>query len=505
MSHNRGNVVQRTRGNVVIVNGRGGGGFGLGFGIGLLVFIGFVLLLIGLGLLWWFWSHRKPPIPAFSPSPGIYAVSQRVAITDSMAGVSIHYTTDGTPPSTSSPVYHSPVTVRVSLTIQAIAATDMEISEVATGTYEIRQPVVVAAPPPPPPPITATPAISPDPGRYYGPQTVTISDDMADAIIYFTVDGTRPGAWSKSYSKPIQVETSKTIRAIALAPGHAISKICSAEFTIIPTQATKPLFLLRADTYAVPQSVGLSTETPGATIYYTTDGTPPGKHSARYSGPISVEHSETIRAIAVAPGYAPSEMESATYTIASTASAAPPFFSPPPGTYTTQQLVTISDDTPGAAIHYTTDGTTPTLHSRLYTSAIEVAMSQTIKAIAIAPGYSTSSPGSASYTIEQSRHVMVYIERTGTKEALDVLDAVPASCLAGTSFAAAQDRGSAGVIISYDGPLNQRNLKFSITNRRDGKVSYAYAPREIVNNVLRVKPEEGADEICSKLNEYAGR
>ena len=82
-----------------------------------------------------------------------------------------------------------------------------------------------------------------------------------------------------------------------------------------------------------------------------------------------------------------------------TASRAPPTFSPAAGTYTSAQSVTISTTTPGAAIHYTTNGTDPTPSSTTYTAAIPVSATTTIKAIATAPGYTQSTVASATYTI----------------------------------------------------------------------------------------------------------
>ncbi|MCD1257275.1 family 16 glycosylhydrolase [Paenibacillus athensensis] len=78
---------------------------------------------------------------------------------------------------------------------------------------------------------------------------------------------------------------------------------------------------------------------------------------------------------------------------------AAPTFSPGGGTYTSAQSVTLSSSTSGATIKYTTDGSTPTSASATYSGAINVASSQTIKAIAVKSGMTDSAVASASYTI----------------------------------------------------------------------------------------------------------
>jgi len=81
--------------------------------------------------------------------------------------------------------------------------------------------------------------------------------------------------------------------------------------------------------------------------------------------------------------------------------AATPTFSPSPGTYTSAQTVTISDSTPGASIYYTTNGTTPSTASTLFssTSPVSVSTTTTIEAIAVAKGFTQSAVGKATYTI----------------------------------------------------------------------------------------------------------
>src|ERR1700726_4491365 len=80
--------------------------------------------------------------------------------------------------------------------------------------------------------------------------------------------------------------------------------------------------------------------------------------------------------------------------------AATPTFSPAGGTYSTTQNVTLSDTTSGASIYYTTNGNTPTTSSTLYNNvAIPVTSSETIKAIAVATGFTQSAVGSAAYVI----------------------------------------------------------------------------------------------------------
>jgi hypothetical protein len=161
--------------------------------------------------------------------------------------------------------------------------------------------------------------------------------------------------------------------------------------------AAAPTFSPSAGIYQTTQSVTISDATPGEEIYYTTNGTKPTTKSTPYAGAISVSSTETIKAIAVASGFVESPVASATYTIEPLA--ATPVFSPAAGTYATAQSVTISDTTPGGAIHYTTNGTQPTVKSPTYTAPITISKTKTLNAIAVASGYADSATASGTYTI----------------------------------------------------------------------------------------------------------
>jgi len=78
---------------------------------------------------------------------------------------------------------------------------------------------------------------------------------------------------------------------------------------------------------------------------------------------------------------------------------ATPTFSPEAGTYTEVQTVTISCETTGVSIYYTTDGSNPDKTSTLYNGAITVSETKTIKAIAYDSNNNHSPVASSTYTI----------------------------------------------------------------------------------------------------------
>lgn len=239
-----------------------------------------------------------------------------------------------------------------------------------------------------------TPYFSPAAGGY-GP-TTNVSILCADpgVSIYYTIDGSTPTALSTAYTVPIVVAATTTIKAIAIDGVLTDSAVATGIFTINGTVAT-PSISPAAATYNDDQTVTITCATGGASIYYTTDGSAPDSGDTLYSGGFTLGASATVKAIAIKTGYTDSAVASNAITL----KVATPTFSPVAGSYGSTQSVAISTTTAGDTIRYTVDGSTPDGSSTVYSGAISVATTQTVKAIGIKAGYTNSDVGSAAYTI----------------------------------------------------------------------------------------------------------
>jgi hypothetical protein len=169
-----------------------------------------------------------------------------------------------------------------------------------------------------------------------------------------------------------------------------------------PQPATPPIFSPAAGVYTGTQAVTITDTTPASTIFYTVDGSKPGTTAGgstfQYSTAVSVASSETITALATAPGFTTSATSSAAYVINNPLPPAPiPIITPGTGTYTSAQTVSISD--PGANIFYTTNGAPPTAGSTPYTAPFVVNATTTVRAIATETGFSPSATAQSVITI----------------------------------------------------------------------------------------------------------
>jgi hypothetical protein len=180
------------------------------------------------------------------------------------------------------------------------------------------------------------------------------------------------------------------------------------------TRAATPSFNPSPGTYGSAQLVTIGTATSGATIRYTTDGTTPSQTLGTiYSSPVNIAATTTLKAIAYKSGLTDSSVASGDYTILQAVAA--PTFTPTAGTYDPAQSVTISSATSGASIRYTTDGSTPSSTvGTLYSGAVTISSSATLKAIAYKSGMTDSSVTSGDYTILQPVAAPTFSPAAGT-------------------------------------------------------------------------------------------
>ena len=176
---------------------------------------------------------------------------------------------------------------------------------------------------------------------------------------------------------------------------------------------TAPTFDYGTDTYNNAVNVKVSNYNANYKYFYTTDGETPSCNaefsptgsSALYnhgSGIDITTTSTTLKMIAVDKDDATNKSgtTSATYTL----KVADPTFTPTEGTYSSQQTVAITTTTTGdVTIYYTTDGTTPTASSDVYSSPITISELTTLKVLAKKDNFTNSNVKSAIFKILSSK------------------------------------------------------------------------------------------------------
>ena len=224
------------------------------------------------------------------------------------------------------------------------------------------------------------------------------------------------GTWQISkgirYTSALTVSSSSTLKAIGIVSGQTQSDVVSAEYTL---KTNAPVAVPVAGTYNRYITVTLASATTGATIYYTLDGTDPTTSSTVYSAGFKLTEPTTVKALATYSNWNTSDITTAVYDVETPQV---PVFSVAAGTYSTIQSVELTCPTLGVAIYYTIDGTDPSPDtvtypsSILYTSAIAVATSVTIKAVAVAGGDARSDIVSSAYVLKVA--TPVFSKATGT-------------------------------------------------------------------------------------------
>jgi len=380
--------------------------------------------------------------PTFSPPAGTYTGTQSVTISDATSGATIYFTTNGSTPTTASTVYTGQVSVSASETLRAIAvAPGANPSVVASAAYTIDTTGGGTNPP----------AVN-DPNGFANATGFTFLNGSAvtGGALQLTDGGTfeNRAVW---YTTPVNVQSFTTDFSFQITPAIANASD-GFTFTIqnmglnahggiggaLGYQSIEPSVAVKFDTFNNDgegvNSTGFYTNGVAPTVP-SLDLTPSGVNL--HSGDVMHAHltydgetltltlTDTVTGASFNASQAiniPGTVGGNTAFVGFTAgtggtvstqnilnwtytpappppTTAQPAFSPDAGTYTSAKSVTISDSSPGATIYFTTNGSAPTTSSTVYSGPITVSASETLRAIAVAPGDAPSTIVSAAYTI----------------------------------------------------------------------------------------------------------
>jgi uncharacterized protein (TIGR02145 family) len=138
------------------------------------------------------------------------------------------------------------------------------------------------------------------------------------------------------------------------------------------------------NTYDRTIRVHLSSATRGSTIHYTLDGSFPTPSSPAYSDTgILVDSSRTLKAVTTAPGWAISTGLVRAFVLECKPAAIESIDIQAwgPDSYDQPLVISFASSPPGAEIHYTLDGTVPSIASPLASKNLSIDSSRTLKAV----------------------------------------------------------------------------------------------------------------------------
>ncbi|MCL1793064.1 MAG: chitobiase/beta-hexosaminidase C-terminal domain-containing protein [Oscillospiraceae bacterium] len=222
--------------------------------------------------------------------------------------------------------------------------------------------------------------------RSDGVRRITMRTTTPGATIYYTIDGSKPTTSSESSKKyddafHLTVVSDTTIKAIAVRTGMVESEVAILEISVAAVATPK----IEQKETSDGKNITITTETAGATIYYTTDDSPPTAAGGKeYTDAFTAKPGTTIKAMATYPGMANSEI--AIFDV-SVAADKPKIEQKEEGG---KWSITITSETAGATIYYTTDGSEPAKSSETYTKAFTVEPGTTVKAMATKSGMANS-------------------------------------------------------------------------------------------------------------------
>ena len=277
-------------------------------------------------------GNREITTPSASDVPTISGTdkfSDRTEVTiTATPGAIIYYTTDGTVPTNGSQQYNAPITLTETTTIQAIAIEDGHIMSDVVGMAFTKESSGGSSSG------SSSSGGSTDSGSETAPpQEETIQFDVSirpndSATVYvMQVTGladTDMGKYQYSIDginyHPLQElekrETffgSQMVDLHVRAVGSDDTILAAGNREITTPSASDVPTISGTDKFSDRTEVTI-TATPGAIIYYTTDGTVPTNGSQQYNTPITLTETTTIQAIAIEDGHIMSDVVGMTFT-----------------------------------------------------------------------------------------------------------------------------------------------------------------------------------------------
>jgi hypothetical protein len=281
----------------------------------------------------------------------------------------------------------------------------------------------------------ATPVISPSGGSYSGSVPVTMQTATSGASIYYTTNGSTPSQSSTLYMGTMTLTSSATVKAKAFKSGSNPSADASASFTIsqpfsfsLSNSGDKSVNAGSSASNAI--SATLSSGSVQA-VSFTVSGLPSGTTASFSSASCSPTCSSTLTiatsgstpagnfpVTVTSTGGGVTKTTAFTLSVAVPSTVATPTIAPNGGSFTGSVSVTMQTATSGASIYYSTNGSSPTQSSMLYTGAMTLTSNAVVKAKAFKSGSNTSAEASASFTQASSGSGLVahwkFDEGTGT-------------------------------------------------------------------------------------------
>ncbi|HYE86931.1 MAG TPA: carboxypeptidase regulatory-like domain-containing protein, partial [Vicinamibacterales bacterium] len=251
---------------------------------------------------------------------------------------------------------------------------------------------------------TPTPQISDLSGTFSNNRTVTVSHVLQNNVaMYYTLNGAEPteGDTPVAHNGTVVITQTSTLSVKAFRAGTGASNLASSTYTmVVDSISINPNV---TSGVSAPQSYTLNSSTAGATIHYTLDGSEPTTSSPVYSGAFLVSTQTTVKARGFRTGFTPTAVFSRTITFNFGQTSAA--ISPAGGTFTGSTLVTLTATPSGAAIHYTTNGSSVSStvggSTLLYTGPFVLARSALpLRARAFHPDYGTGAETTATFTIQ---------------------------------------------------------------------------------------------------------